>query len=586
LLTLLFESLGAFHRAWKRYLLFGLFDMLLTSFVFLPLRSAILHRLLLTVSSGVLVNSKAYLLFFDLRGWLGILVLMVMVLFFVFIEMGTLILMSEDQNRGRTPYVSSGFIRSLQRFPRILGIDLILMALILFVILPLIRVPIRPQALSGIALPEILTEWIGMHPLISGMYWIILGALAYWFLRGIFTLHGCLVDQKSLREAFKTSLQRTRRGSLVLVTQLILFNMVLFLAGTVSFAFLAKAGGLVGSSTPSAMGQMLVMFSGVLTMVSSVLLMPLNMIFLTRLHDRNAAQLPSAAVEAGAFEKKCIQYERSIYQFFGKRKSATVVLMAVVLLLSYGLGSIAGQKTIYGGRPVEVVSHRAVVEDEVENSLEAIRASLEAGIDAVGIDVQMTLDGVIVLHHDRSLKRIHGVDANIDSLTYDELNELMHAMAHPTASERIQFPTLAEALALIDGEMELHIDCKTYGKPEELAKGILEQVVAAKMQESVVLQSFDRDFHRSVEALSPAIRTSQILYFALGDLNRLEADDLTIHRGMLDHDLVGRARYHEKGIWVWTLNTEDSVKEALQYDIDGIITDRPLMVMEILGRGE
>ncbi len=74
------------------------------------------------------------------------------------------------------------------------------------------------------------------------------------------------------------------------------------------------------------------------------------------------------------------------------------------------------------------------------------------------------------------------------------------------------------------------------------------------------------------------------MYFALGNLSAVEADYYTIYHGMLNQELVRTARQNDKGIWVWTVNDEEDIRNALQYDIDGIITDYPLRVKEIMGR--
>lgn len=49
---------------------------------------------------------------------------------------------------------------------------------------------------------------------------------------------------------------------------------------------------------------------------------------------------------------------------------------------------------------------------------------MEEMADSVEIDVQMTADGVVVLGHDASLKRVAGVNRSIASMTFEELEKL------------------------------------------------------------------------------------------------------------------------------------------------------------------
>nr|WP_236660264.1 glycerophosphodiester phosphodiesterase family protein [Isachenkonia alkalipeptolytica] len=239
---------------------------------------------------------------------------------------------------------------------------------------------------------------------------------------------------------------------------------------------------------------------------------------------------------------------------------------------------------VYAGRNVEVISHRGIVSGEFENSLSAVRGSLEAQVDAVGMDVQMTKDEVIVLNHDPTLKRTFGLPHNIRNTEYKELMEQEPILPRNFEAGDPYLPTLDEVLTLIDGQMTIHIDVKTFGESELYAEKIVKVVEENDMEEYAYIQSFDYDFLKKVKELNPEIKTAQILYFALGDIGSLEVDYLTVYKGMLSDELVQRTRRSEKGLFVWTVNTEESIQEVLQYDIDGIITDYPLRVQEIMGR--
>ncbi len=52
---------------------------------------------------------------------------------------------------------------------------------------------------------------------------------------------------------------------------------------------------------------------------------------------------------------------------------------------------------------------------------------------------------------------------------------------------------------------------------------------------------------------------------------------------MLSQNLVKRAHDAERGIFVWVVKTEEDMKNALQYDIDGVITSNVALVTEMLG---
>lgn len=72
----------------------------------------------------------------------------------------------------------------------------------------------------------------------------------------------------------------------------------------------------------------------------------------------------------------------------------------------------------------KLIAHRGYTLYFPENTIVGIGAAVEAGAKAVEIDVQMTADQVLVLFHDRDLKRVCGVDGAIHSHTLQQVKAL------------------------------------------------------------------------------------------------------------------------------------------------------------------
>ncbi|GAA2795410.1 glycerophosphodiester phosphodiesterase [Kitasatospora paracochleata] len=87
---------------------------------------------------------------------------------------------------------------------------------------------------------------------------------------------------------------------------------------------------------------------------------------------------------------------------------------------------------------VLAVAHRGDPYRHRENTLPSIAAALAAGADAVEVDVRLTRDGVPVLLHDPTLKRLWEDPRPVDRLTAAELAEV--------GRPGLRVPTLAEAL--------------------------------------------------------------------------------------------------------------------------------------------
>lgn len=109
-------------------------------------------------------------------------------------------------------------------------------------------------------------------------------------------------------------------------------------------------------------------------------------------------------------------------------------------------------------------AHRGLHEADLsvpENSLAGFRAAVKAGY-GIEWDVQLTKDKKVVVHHDRSLKRVCGADVSIGDLTYKQLQQYR---LHNT-EERI--PLFSEALKTVGGRVPLIIELKGYDDADML----------------------------------------------------------------------------------------------------------------------
>ncbi len=88
-----------------------------------------------------------------------------------------------------------------------------------------------------------------------------------------------------------------------------------------------------------------------------------------------------------------------------------------------------------------------------ENSLAAFEKAVEAGF-GIELDVQLSKDGIPVVFHDYTLKRICGVEGKVCDLNLEELRRLTLC----GSDQRI--PTFEEALELVDGRVPLIVELK------------------------------------------------------------------------------------------------------------------------------
>ncbi|MEG1710807.1 MAG: glycerophosphodiester phosphodiesterase family protein [Clostridia bacterium] len=103
------------------------------------------------------------------------------------------------------------------------------------------------------------------------------------------------------------------------------------------------------------------------------------------------------------------------------------------------------------------IAHRGLHDEHFpENSVGAFKKAIDAGY-AIETDLHITTDNVIVVFHDNNLKRITGIDKDIDECSYDELKEIALL-----GGENEKIPTLEGLLKLVDGKVPLLIEIKDH----------------------------------------------------------------------------------------------------------------------------
>jgi glycerophosphoryl diester phosphodiesterase len=186
----------------------------------------------------------------------------------------------------------------------------------------------------------------------------------------------------------------------------------------------------------------------------------------------------------------------------------------------------------------------------------------------------MTKDGVAVLNHDSDLRRMTGLRKRVADMSFREVQQL--SLGFDQNGYPIHIPSLSSVLAEAHGRIKLLLDLKPNGSSSDaLAEEVVRLIKEAGAEEEVRVQSFDGEALGRIRELAPEIKIGRILFFALGDLSKLDVDFYTIEQVMLTDFLVDQAHADGREVWVWTVNTRRDMKEVLKYQIDGMITDYP-----------
>ncbi|MFE2357614.1 glycerophosphodiester phosphodiesterase [Streptomyces parvulus] len=216
-------------------------------------------------------------------------------------------------------------------------------------------------------------------------------------------------------------------------------------------------------------------------------------------------------------------------------------------------------------RDVTAVAHRGDPYRHRENTLDSLRSALARGADAVETDVRLTRDGVPVLLHDETLKRLWEHERPLRSLSAEEVRGL-------TAGG---VPTLAQALAAT-GDARLMLDLP--GGPDERAVRRIVDVVRECGAGDRVYYTAGPVAMLAVRAADPAAEIAMTWTTSAPPRPALLAAVrprwLNYRFGLVDRALSDRVHADGHLLSVWTPDTRRSMRRLIALGVDSITTNR------------
>ncbi|MFE3325643.1 glycerophosphodiester phosphodiesterase [Streptomyces sp. NPDC059176] len=225
-------------------------------------------------------------------------------------------------------------------------------------------------------------------------------------------------------------------------------------------------------------------------------------------------------------------------------------------------------------RTVTVVGHRGDPYVARENTLPSLHAAVRRGADAVEVDVRLTRDGVPVLLHDDTLKRLWGHDVPLARLTHRQLTEL-------TAGG---VPTLDAALTEVAGH-RLMLDLP--GADDASVRTITGTVRECGAE--------DRVYYTGGPAGMFAVRDADpdaeiaLTWTTLAPprpvlLDALRPRWLNYRFGLVNEDLTDRVHAGGRLLSVWTPDTRRTMRRLVACGVDSITTNRVDALARVLRR--
>jgi glycerophosphoryl diester phosphodiesterase len=234
--------------------------------------------------------------------------------------------------------------------------------------------------------------------------------------------------------------------------------------------------------------------------------------------------------------------------------------------------------------------------------MEAFSGAVAMGYRYLETDLRLTADGVLVCFHDDEVDRTTNGSGPVSDYSFPDLSELDAGYRHRSDAGHsfrktgVTVPSLEEVVKAFP-DVSLVVDLKIDG----LIEPLVEMIRDLELESRLIVGSFsDERLAEFREASAGTVPTSTgpiltrawLLASRVGRGAGGEASALQIPthlRGVrvVNPKLVETAHKHGMQVHVWTVNEPESMESLLDLGVDGIVTDRPDLLKEVLvARGE
>lgn len=238
-----------------------------------------------------------------------------------------------------------------------------------------------------------------------------------------------------------------------------------------------------------------------------------------------------------------------------------------------------------------IFGHRGASAYAPENTLPAFVLAAELGAQGVELDLQITADTHLIVHHDRTLERTAGVTGRVDQWPFADLRALDVGAWFAPEYVGVRMPTPEEVVETVGDRLllnfELINDTPRLNGIEILAVQFFQRL---KLWERAMISSFNPRVLAAIHKLEPRICLGLIWapflpwYLRHGWWRYLfHVDALHPYYEQVTSTFVRRAHGHGWRVHTWTVNQPEHIRDTIAMGVDILHTDYPDRAVKIAG---
>ena len=231
--------------------------------------------------------------------------------------------------------------------------------------------------------------------------------------------------------------------------------------------------------------------------------------------------------------------------------------------------------------PPIIFAHRGSSAHAPENTIAAFELALAQQADAIELDVKLSADGIVIVHHDPTVDRTTNGHGRVKDLTLAQLKELDAGSFFSEKFKGEKIPTLEEVFEAVGKRTSINVELTNYKTPRDhLVESVCMLIKKHNMQKRVIFSSFfSSNLSKARSYLPDVPRGLLALHGILGAWARsfgfVFGKYQALHPYLADMTQQEVSRVHRlnRRIHVWTVNKEEDMRRLFGWGVDGIFTD-------------
>ncbi len=180
-----------------------------------------------------------------------------------------------------------------------------------------------------------------------------------------------------------------------------------------------------------------------------------------------------------------------------------ILIISLIIILGGGLGDRYDYELINQGKPI-IFAHRGYVNLNVENSKESFSKSDSIGFNAIETDISCTKDGKLIIFHDKSAKRLLGIDTNINEMKWNDIKQ--RKLVYNGKQTKNKVLSLDEFLEQTNFSKILYLDIKETSK--SIADSLLFILKKNRKKENIIIADENLLFLIYIKMKAPNIKVA------------------------------------------------------------------------------